>query len=266
MRAIILAAGKGVRLNGTAGDLPKCLVKVGAFTLIERQIQALRSAGIEQIVIVVGHGADLVRKTCGPDCIYVENREYASTNSLFSLWLARDLLPGGFVVLNADVLFHHELLADLLLSDCEDALLVEYASEQAPPLGEEEMKVCVREGRVADISKAIDPGAADGENVGIVKFGPTGALALVKQMESLIANGARRDWAPRAFREFAQERPLHAIGTRGRPWVEIDFPEDYLRAINEILPLIVKDERDGEPRRLAIATSGDMRGRVEHDL
>ncbi len=266
MRAIILAAGKGVRLNGTAGKLPKCLVKVGELTLVERQIQALRSAGIDEIVIVIGHGADRVRQTCGPDCIYVENTDYASTNSLFSLWLARDFLRDGFVVLNADVLFHPQLLEDLLLSSCEDALLVAYSDGQAPPLGEEEMKVCVREGRVADISKAIDPREADGENVGIVKFGPSGARVLVKHMEALIANGARRDWAPRAFLEFARELPLHAIGTRGRPWIEIDFPEDYLRAVNEILPLIIRDERDGEARRLALATSGDERGRVQHEL
>ncbi|HEX5736736.1 MAG TPA: phosphocholine cytidylyltransferase family protein [Blastocatellia bacterium] len=266
MRAIILAAGKGVRLNGTAGELPKCLVKVGGLTLIERQIQSLRSAGIDQIVVVIGHGADIVRQACGPDCTYVENSEYATTNSLFSLWLARDFLRDGFVVLNADVLFHPQLLADLLLSDSEDALLISYADEQATALGEEEMKVCVRQGCVTDISKAIDPREADGENVGIVKFGPSGALALVKQMDSLIANGARRDWAPRAFRELARERPLQAISTRGRPWIEIDFPEDYLRAINEILPLIGNDERGGESHRLAIATSGDERGRVQHEL
>jgi choline kinase len=257
MRAVILAAGKGVRLNGTAGELPKCLVKVGGLTLIEHQIQALRSAGIDQIVIVIGHGADRVRQVCGPDCVYVENREYASTNSLFSLWLARDFLPDGFVVLNADVLFHPQILIDLLLSNHEDALLVAYCDEQAPPLGEEEMKVCVREGCVADISKAIDPGKAEGENVGIVKFGPSGASALVTYMNSLIANGARRDWAPRAFREFASEHPLHAISTSGHPWIEIDFPEDYLRAVNEILPLIINDGRSGEAHRLAIATSGD---------
>ena len=246
-----------MRLNGAAGELPKCLVKVGALTLVERQIHALRSAGVDQIVVVIGHGADGVRRTCGPDCLYVENQDYASTNSLYSLWLARDFLRDGFVVLNADVLFHPDLLADLLLSDREDALLVEYSNGQAQGLGEEEMKVCVREGCVTDISKAIDPREADGENVGIVKFGPEGALALLNHMDLLIANGSRRDWAPRAFREFARERPLHAISTRGRPWIEIDFPEDYLRAVNEILPLIASDERGREPRRIAVGTSGD---------
>ena len=54
----------------------------------------------------------------------------------------------------------------------------------------------------------------------------------------LMASGSLRDWAPRAFSEFAQERPLHALGTRGYPWIEIDFPEDYQRAIRDVLPAI----------------------------
>jgi NDP-sugar pyrophosphorylase family protein len=54
-----------------------------------------------------------------------------------------------------------------------------------------------------------------------------------------------REWAPRAFAAFAAERPLQAIGTRGYPWIEIDFPEDYRRAIREVLPLV---ENDGLPR------------------
>jgi choline kinase len=100
------------------------------------------------------------------------------------------------------------------------------------------MKVQVRCGRVREISKQMDAGDADGENLGVVKFGPQGAAELVTIMDRLIAAGGLRDWAPRAFREFAQVRPLHAIGTRGFPWIEIDFPEDYHRAVREILPQI----------------------------
>src|SRR5215813_5488536 len=57
----------------------------------------------------------------------------------------------------------------------------------------------------------------------------------------LVAAGGLRDWAPRAFEDFARVRPLHAIGTRGYPWTEIDFPEDYQRAVNEVLPAIERD-------------------------
>lgn len=238
MRGIILAAGRGSRLNGTAKEAPKCLVEVGGTTLVERQIAALRRAGIHDITVVVGCQADRVRRACGHQVTYVENAQYAQTNSMYSLWLARPLLYEGFVVLNCDVVFHPVLLDDLLTARHENALLLAYREPGQPAFGDEEMKVKVRCGRVVDMSKAMDSVDADGENLGIVKFGPAGAAALVNIMDRLIDGGGVRDWAPRAFAEFAKTSPLHAIGTRGLPWIEIDFPEDYQRAIHDVLPRI----------------------------
>ena len=238
MRGIVLAAGKGSRLNGTAGDIPKCLVKVGGLTLVERQIGALRAAGIDDIVVVVGCQAELVRRVCGQTVTYVENVRYAQTNSLYSLWMARPLLYRGFVVLNCDVVFHPALLGDLLASHHENALLLGYREEGQPPYGDEEMKVKVRGGRVIDMSKTMDPAEADGENLGVVKFGPAGAASLVEIMDRLVAAGGLREWAPKAFATFAQTHALCAVGTRGLPWIEIDFPEDHARAVREILPAI----------------------------
>jgi choline kinase len=100
------------------------------------------------------------------------------------------------------------------------------------------MKVKVRGGQLVDISKVMDPSEADGENVGIVKFGADGAAVLAKELDKLIADGAKRSWAPRAFLEFTRTRPLHAVSTRGFPWIEIDFPDDLRRAQEEILPQI----------------------------
>lgn len=264
MRGIILAAGKGSRLNGTAADKPKCLVEAGGLTLIERQIRILERAGVDDVAIVVGCAADRVRSACGPRMTYVENTRFAETNSLYSLWMARALLYEGFVVLNCDVLFHPVLVTDLLTSCHQDALLIAYREAHQPPFGDEEMKVKVRDGRVVHLSKTIDPLEADGENLGIVKFGPAGAALLVEIMDRLVAAGELRAWAPRAFSEFAQVRPLHAVSTRGLPWIEIDFPEDYQRAIAEVLPAInalagdETDDRAGDervtPAQLGLAT------------
>src|SRR5215207_10084086 len=140
MRGIILAAGKGSRLNGTAGESPKCLVEVGGIALVQRQLDVLRGAGIDDITIVVGCQADRVRKVCGQGVTYIENARYAQTNSLYSLWMARPLLYGGFVVLNCDVLFQPVLLDDLLRSRHEDALLLEYRDPAGATYGDEEMK------------------------------------------------------------------------------------------------------------------------------
>jgi choline kinase len=258
MKAIILAAGKGSRLNGVAGDVPKCLVRVGHLTLIERQIESLRDAGVEDIAVVVGFKEGMVREVCGPEVEYIENPIHFRTNSLYSLWLARQRLTDGFVILNSDVLFHQQMLEDLLTAHYEDALLIAYQDGTSSPLGDEEMKVKVRGGRVEDISKAISPREADGENVGIAKFGAAGAKLLVRKMDALVAKGEFRAWAPRAFRDFAAERALHAIGTRGFPWIEIDFPEDYRRAINEVLPKIeIAEATFDRGLSLAAATAGE---------
>jgi choline kinase len=236
MKAIILAAGKGSRLNQSA-ETVKCLLKFESLTLIEWQCKYLRECGINEIIGVVGFEAERVRRTCGPKIEYIENPIFVKTNSLYSLWLARQCFSDGFVVINSDVLFHPQLLWDLLTARHEDALLVSYRDQIA--YGDEEMKVKVQGGRILDISKDMDPAEADGENVGIVKFGASGARLLKEQMAPLVENGALRSWAPRAFLEFAKRRPLHVIGTRGFPWIEIDFSQDYRRAQEEIFPQII---------------------------
>lgn len=236
MRGIILAAGKGLRLELTDAEPAKCLLRVGGTTLIERQLGYLRASGIDQIAVVVGFQAQHIRRTCGTEVEYVENPVYAETNSLYSLWLARHFFADGFIVMNSDVLFHPQLLKDLLTAPHEDAILV--SQKNGTKYGSEEMKVKIRDGYVLDISKSMAPDEADGENVGIVKFGTTGAAVLARELDNLVAKGELRTWAPRAFLEFTKKRPLPVVGTRGYPWIEIDFPEDLRRAREEILPQI----------------------------
>ena len=238
MKAIILAAGKGTRLNGV--DLkPKCLFEVGGRTLLDRQLSALAEAGIQDVALVLGFEAERIRKHCPSHVSFVVNSRFEETSSLYSLWLAKEHLVNGFVVLNCDVLFHPELLTRLLSASFEDALLIDLVDKQNNQLGDEEMKVKLSEGRVVDIRKDLNPAESDGENVGIVKFSAPGANRLVDMMDSLIMRGGgERDWAPRAFREYALRYPLHAISTDEYPWIEIDFPADYERAQEEILPRI----------------------------
>src|SRR5918996_4940631 len=171
MRAVILAAGKGARLNGTIGDKPKCLIRVGETTLIERQIETFRSVGIDDITVIVGCQADRVKRACGSRIAYIVNPRYAKTNSLYSLWLARPLMMDGFLVANCDVLFHPQLLIDLLTAHYEDALLIDYTERL---LGDEEMKIKTRRGCVREIGKTLAAEDADGENVGMAKFGAAG--------------------------------------------------------------------------------------------
>jgi choline kinase len=236
MRAVILAAGRGERLRDVTGVRPKCLARVGVQTLLEHQLQALTARGVSPITVVAGYSVDEVRRVCDRRADVRYNAAFASTNSLYSLWLARDLLADGFVVLNCDVLFHAQLLGDLLTAEYEDALLV--AARGDDRYSDEEMKVRIRAGRVTAISKTIVTDEADGENIGIAKFGPSGGAVLVEELDRLIAAGCATAWAPAAFDAFCTRRPLYAIESRGLPWIEIDTPEDYWRACGTVLPRI----------------------------
>ena len=259
MTAVILAAGRGGRLRAVTGERPKCLVRIGDSTLLERQIHSLRASGVDRIVVVTGYRDDKVRAVVGADVDIVHNGRYAATNSLYSMWLARECLVGGGLILNGDVLFHRRLLMDLLTARYEDALLV---STPQSAFSDEEMKVHIRRGKVIDIAKTLPDADADAENIGIAKFGADGALALIDDVSRLMASGGAGCWLPAAFAAFSRRRPLYAVESRGLPWIEIDFPEDYWRACSEILPAIAASEPPVHAAPVAAVASGRTRHHV----
>jgi len=105
------------------------------------------------------------------------------------------------------------------------------------------MKVHVRHGVVAAISKSLHDRYADGENVGIAKFGVAGAAVLVEEANALVAAGGVNEWLPAAFARFCRRRTLHAVDHRGFPWIEIDCPHDYWRACTHIAPALESPAR-----------------------
>ena len=237
-RAVILAAGAGTRLAGSDVPRPKCLAPFDGVPLIDLQIRALRWCGIDDVTVVVGFEGETVRRACGPVVQFIENRNYADTNSLYSLWMARPLLERPVVIMNCDVLFHPTLLLDLVTAWHDDAVLVSYPAPEAPPFGDEEMKVHVRRGCVAEMSKDLPALRTDAENVGIARFGPRGAPELARIVDRLVTAGHAKEWAPRAFSEYARVNSLFAVGTRGLPWTEIDTADDYAFAAQQVFPAI----------------------------
>jgi choline kinase len=249
--AILLAAGSAKRLLDLTASRPKCLLDVGGSTLLEHQIRSLRRVGIDDIVVVTGYRAEMIENGYGADARFVRNPIFDTTNSLYSLHLALSEVRGGFVLANADVLFHPDLLARLVSSPHPDALLY----ERNPNLGDEEMKVRVVDGDVKALDKNLPPGSYDGENLGVVKFSARGAERLAIEVGKLVDDGQVNAWAPRAFHAMCGDHPIRAIATAGLPWIEIDFPADLVRAREQIWPLLERAVTKNEPLATKAAES-----------
>ena len=131
MQALMLAAGSGSRLGKYTKDHTKCMVKVGGKTLLERTIDALRLAGIKKFVIVVGYEGEKLVKYINesfPDMEFkiVNNPDYAETNNIYSLYLAKDLLvEDDTVMIESDLIYDTHLIKDMV--DCKDENLIAVA-------------------------------------------------------------------------------------------------------------------------------------------
>jgi len=232
--AVILAAGRGARLAPLTNDIPKCLLPIGRTTIIEFQIRQLRTIGFTDITIVTGYHQEKVVRACGKKNIhYIHNKDYAVTNSLYSLYMAREAIKEGGYVFNSDVVFHLDILKDLVSSPYENAIVGDFRKN----LGEEEMKIVARGHRLSKISKDIAPDRAHGENLGLVKLSPAGAKALIHAAEKEIQKSSLNLWVPQGIALILPRIPFYVIPTHSRPWIEIDYIHDLEKAKKEIYPL-----------------------------
>ncbi len=244
-QAVILAAGQGSRLTHASNGVPKCLVKVGGTPLIEHQLGILEEVGIERVCVVVGHDARTVRSAASSRCEFIVNHQYASTNSLYSLWLAREWVSGPFVLMNCDVLAHPDIYHRVMAVN-GSALAYDSASGKE----DEHMKVCIKGGLVRSLGKQLPREMVDGENVGVLQFDEAAARLLFIEAREIIDSGTTADWAPAAVDRLAKRIPIRGVDVTDLPWTEIDFPDDLHSAEHSIWPLI-ETGRWVRPERLA---------------
>lgn len=237
MKAVILAAGVGKRLWPITQHRPKCLIEIGGRTLLSRYLTSLADVGIRQAVIVVGYKHEMIRAAAGNGLYgvavrYLESDQY-QRGSITSLWRARQELDGDVLIMDADVLFHREILRRLVGSSFPTALLLDETVKQQT----EECMAVVRGGRVVALSKRL-PDRYDlaGEGVGFLKVRGADCPSLITSVKACMERDALDMEYEDALREFFEQVPVGFERIGGLPWTEIDFQEDVARAEHEILP------------------------------
>ncbi|MHB1593853.1 MAG: aminotransferase class I/II-fold pyridoxal phosphate-dependent enzyme [Streptosporangiaceae bacterium] len=121
MHAVILAAGRGRRMEPLSSTRHKALLEVGGDTILGRALDSLVAAGVGVVTIVTGYRADDITAFVGPrypglDVRYVANERYETTNNIVSLALALESMPGDedVILIECDLLFEPGLIADLV--------------------------------------------------------------------------------------------------------------------------------------------------------
>lgn len=246
MHAILLAAGVGRRLN-QGQPKPKCLLEFGGMTLLERHCRNLLACGVETLTVSVGHESDQIARALDalprPATLLCHNPLYTLGSSV-SLWSARAALACGddVLVMDADVLYHPQILRRLVTSPMRNCFLL----DREFVAGDEPVKLCTHGPRIVEFRKRVADGLVYdriGESVGFFKFDAATALRLARLMDAYVADGRRDQPHEEALRDLAlcPELDIGVEDITGLPWLEIDFPEDLVRAEQQVLPLL--DER-----------------------
>jgi choline kinase len=245
MRAIILAAGRGSRLQQTADrQLPKCLLTFGGRSLLERHLRLLEAAGVEEIVLALGFRhqiieAELERLGRRARVEVVLNPRYELGSMLTVHSAAGPLTRGGDVLLmDADVLYDERIMTALASGRRPvNRVLIDRDFEA----GEEPVKVCVSAGVPIELRKNLEPGLkydTIGESVGFFRFDEQASRRLAAIVEDHVASSRAHLPHEEAVRDLLRERSqsFEVCDVTGAPWIEIDFPADVARATEEVLP------------------------------
>ena len=122
MRAVILAAGRGSRMKSVTNNIPKCLLKVRGKTLLDHQLEALRSAGIDDIAVVTGYKRETLS---GFRLHQFHNTRWAETNMLYSLSCAKKWLADSpCIVSYSDIFYDTEAITSLI--NCQENLSITF--------------------------------------------------------------------------------------------------------------------------------------------
>lgn len=237
MQALILAAGMGTRLKELTKNTPKCMVPVNNTTIIERQLRQLDNLNLKHIIIVDGYLSGKLEafiKTLNiqTPIIYINNRDYASTNNIYSLYLAKKYLRStDTILLESDLVFRPKVLQDLIKAPQNNIAIVgQYESWMDG--------TAVTIDKNQNITHFIPKKSISSiknlyKTVNIYKIDKTySAKYLIPFLNTLIQVFGVNEYYEQAFRLISEldSNIMHVLITTPDTWYEIDNQEDLKNA------------------------------------
>jgi choline kinase len=237
MIGMVLAAGAGRRLRPDTDALPKALLPVaGETTILDIGLRNLAAVGLSDIVVVVGHASEVIadraaglERAHGVTLTLVHNDRARDWNNAYSLWLAREYLRQGVLLVNGDTV--HPVSVEKTLLAARGAAGVILAIDDVKALAEEEMKVVLDErGLLTQITKQMDPGLAHGEYIGATLIEAVAAGPLADALEATwrLDPGLYYEDGYQELADRGGEIAAAPIGVVD--WVEVDNHADLHRA------------------------------------
>jgi choline kinase len=234
MKAVILAAGLGTRLNNNWTIVPKPLIEVGNRRIIEHVILNLKESGINEFLIITGfmseHIKDFLRD--GTDLNvsikYIYNKDYKK-DSIFSLLKAKDHIEGPFIVSMADLFFDSSVISELLeeSQSGKNLVLVDKKVKDARRI-EEKAKVLSEGSQIQQIAFNLDEFNA--LDCGIYLFQDSIFKTIEEQENSTIQE---------VLTSLSKKDLVHAIDIKEKKIIDVDREKDVEHIIKEIM----KNER-----------------------
>ena len=223
MKAIIMAAGVGKRLQTLNINKPKCLITVGSTTLIRRSVNLLVSKGISDITVIVGYKAQLIHNELNNDVVYFENPDFISTNSIKSLWYAKDLLEDNVLLLNGD-LFYEPAILDYAINQTSPVVMLADSTR----IDNADYRFSFSGDQINQFGKHLTNHETDGEYVGIVRIDQSFIKTFKDALEEMIISGKSNIWWEDVLYSFIEKRiPIHYFDVAGTFWSEVDTLQDY---------------------------------------
>ena len=249
MKAIIIGAGRGIRLMPETRSYPKCLVDgLGGRRVLDWILEAFTQNGIEDIAFIGGYYMDKV-VAAYPCLRFYTNSDWTNNNILESLLCAAPELDGDCLISYSDIVFQKEIVEKLLANPAENALVVDRAWRRhyqgRTNHGEEEAeKVVAAGGLIRSLGKHIPGNESYGEFIGLSRLSGATSCRLRRLYDELRprcwnspfqkAATIRQAYLTDMFQELIDRGTSFAPVDIEAGWAEIDTPQDLVRARREL--------------------------------